>query len=97
MLLAVLPAGDPQAAVAELNRAVTTLGLRVCCERNTTNFLMAFSTNLEAAAALDVPVFSPHDSASSNESLFYNQWLTLHGILSSAGYGWHMMLDSRYG
>ncbi|MCB7169194.1 amidohydrolase family protein, partial [Lactiplantibacillus plantarum] len=26
--LAVLPVGDPQAAVAELNRAVTTLGLR---------------------------------------------------------------------
>lgn len=96
--LAVLPVGDPQAAVAELNRAVTTLGLRgVLLKGNYQNKFFDepfFLPIFEAAATLDVPVyFHPSFIPQAVMSHYFesNQWSdVVTGILSSAGYGWHM-------
>lgn len=96
--LAVLPVGDPQAAVVELNRAVKKLGLRgVLLKGNYQNRFFDdpfFFPIFEAIAALDVPVYFHPSFIPQTVTEHYfegNQWSdVVTGILSSAGYGWHM-------
>ncbi|WP_048001037.1 amidohydrolase family protein [Lactiplantibacillus herbarum] len=96
--LAVLPVGNSEAAATELERAVTELGLKgVLLKGNYQGRFFDepfFLPIFEQAMALDVPVYF-HPSfipQSINDHYFKSdQWSpVITGILSSAGYGWHM-------
>lgn len=96
--LAVLPVGDPQAAATELKRAVQEKGLKgVLLKGNYGGKFFDdpfFLPIFEHAAALDVPVYF-HPSFIPNEITAHyfasDQWSdVVTGIMSSAGYGWHM-------
>lgn len=96
--LAALPVGDPQAAAAELKRAVNELHLNgVLLKGNYAGKFFddpCFLPIFEQAAALDVPVYF-HPSfippAITQHYFASDQWSDVTtGILSSAGYGWHM-------
>jgi len=96
--LAVFPVGDPQAAATELKRVVEDLGLNGVLFKGNYGgkyfddpfFLPIF----QMASDLDVPVyfhpsFIPNDIA---QHYYANDnWSdVVTGILSSAGFGWHM-------
>lgn len=96
--LAVLPVGDPQAAAMELSRAVNELGLRGVLLKG--NYQGKFFDDpfffpiFEQAATLDVPIyFHPSFIPQSITDHYFasDNWPdVVTGILSSAGYGWHM-------
>lgn len=96
--LAVLPVGDPQKAASELERAINQLGLRGVLLKG--NYQKKFFDDpffypiFEMAEKLDVPVyFHPSFIPQEISSHYFNspQWSgVVSGILSSAGYGWHM-------
>ncbi|GKT03838.1 hypothetical protein OKN36_13740 [Furfurilactobacillus sp. OKN36] len=96
--LAVLPVCDPTAAAAELHYAVTKLGLKgVLLKGNYDNRFFDdpfFLPIFQAASDLDVPVyFHPSFIPASVTHHYYenDNWSDLTtGILSSAGFGWHM-------
>lgn len=96
--LAVLPVGDPTAAATELKRAVTELHLNgVLLKGNYQNKYFDdsfFFPIFEMASKLDVPVyFHPSfiDPSVTQHYFASDNWSdVVTGILSSAGYGWHM-------
>ncbi|MFD1431017.1 amidohydrolase family protein [Lacticaseibacillus mingshuiensis] len=96
--LAVLPVADPQAAAKELHRAVEEKGLRgVLLKGNFGGKLFDdpfFFPIFQAASNLGVPVyFHPSFIPGEITSHYFasDQWSdVVTGILSSAGYGWHM-------
>ena len=92
---ATLPTADPAAAAAELDRAVTDLGLvgAMLFPRTGGVFLdhESFRPVFEAADALDVPLYlhpalPPEPVRLANYSGF-DQWINM--ILSTGGWGWH--------
>jgi len=96
--LAVLPVGDPAAAATELKRAVNDLHFNgVLLKGNYQNKYFDdpfFFPIFEMASKLDVPVyFHPSFIATSVTQHYFasDNWSdVVTGILSSAGYGWHM-------
>lgn len=96
--LATLPVGDPTAAVKELERAINKLGLKgVELKGNFDNRFFddpMFFPIFEKAAELDAPIyFHPSFIPSSITDHYFNSpnWSDVAtGILSSAGFGWHM-------
>jgi predicted TIM-barrel fold metal-dependent hydrolase len=86
---------DPEAAAAELERAVTTLGMKGVMVNGITNghFLdhPSFQPILAAAEALDVPIYL-HPALPPPEvyqAYFGGLPAPIAGALSRAGWGWH--------
>jgi uncharacterized protein len=92
---ACLPLGDPAAAAAELDRAVTGLGLAGTMISGMIGgrFLddPAFDPVLAAAARLDVPIYlHPGFPPAAVAEVYYRGFdPAVNQILGSAGYGWH--------
>ncbi|ANK58925.1 amidohydrolase family protein [Loigolactobacillus backii] len=95
---AVLPVGDPTAAAQELKRAVEQLNFKGALLKG--NYQGQFFDDpfffpiFKMASDLDVPIYM-HPSfipSEINDHYFKSpNWSdTVNGILSSAGYGWHM-------
>jgi predicted TIM-barrel fold metal-dependent hydrolase len=92
---ATLPMTEPEAAAAELERAVRSLGLKGAMIFGTTNgrFLddPAFLSILERAAALSVPIYlHPSFPPDPVREAYYTGLDPAVGIgLATAGWGWH--------
>jgi predicted TIM-barrel fold metal-dependent hydrolase len=92
---AALPMIDPNAAARELDRAVTKLQCRGALINGTTNGLFldhpSFSPVLEAAQALDVPIYvHPAPPPPAVMDAYYSGLPEPYGmLLSIAGWGWH--------
>lgn len=92
---AALPMTNPQAAVAELKRAVQSLGFKGAMINGTTNgrFLddPAFFPILEQAVALDVPIYiHPAEPPTAvNEAYYKGFEPAVNFSLSANGWGWH--------
>ena len=92
---AALPMTDPQAAVAELKRAVQVLGLKGAMINGTTNgrFLddPSFFPILEQAVALDVPIYiHPAEPPAVVGEAYYTGFdPAVNFSLSANGWGWH--------
>lgn len=90
-----LPIADPEAAAAELERAVRTLGMKGTMIHGVTHgkFLdhPFFAPILERAEALDVPIYL--HPAPPPEPVFDTYFAGLDGplplMLATAGWGWH--------
>ncbi len=93
---ATLPTPDPEAAATELERAVHTLGLRGAMINGRTNgrFLddPLFRPILEAAAALDVPIYlHPAFPPKAVQDAYYAGFDPAVSMsFATAGWGWHM-------
>ncbi|GAC1348089.1 MAG: amidohydrolase family protein [Ktedonobacteraceae bacterium] len=94
--LATLPTPDPEAAAAELERCVNTLGFRGAMIAGQTNgrFLddPSFRPMLETAAALDVPIYlHPAIPARAVWDVYYAGFdPAVSGSFATAGWGWHL-------
>jgi uncharacterized protein len=92
---AALPMTDPQAAVAELERAVQSLGFKGAMINGTTNgrFLddPSFFPILEQAVALDVPIYiHPAEPPAAVREAYYTGFdAAVNFSLSANGWGWH--------
>lgn len=93
---ATLPVGVPEAAAAELERAVTELGFvgTMICGTIGDQFLDEphFAPILEAAARLDVPIYlhpAPPPKRISDISYTGAFSPVISTVLGNAGYGWH--------
>lgn len=96
--LAVLPVGDPAAAATELQRAVNNLHLNGVLLKG--NYQGKFFDDpfffpiFEMASQLDVPVYFHPSFIPTDVKQHYfanDNWSdVVTGILSSAGFGWHM-------
>ena len=92
---ATLPMTEPEIAVAELERAVHTLGLKGAMIHGTINgrFLddPAFLPVLEQAAALSVPIYiHPSVPPAPVGEAYYSGLNPAAGyVLSTSGFGWH--------
>jgi uncharacterized protein len=93
---ATLPVGVPEAAAAELGRAVTELGFvgAMICGTIGDQFLdePRFAPILEAAARLDVPIYlHPAPPPKRISDIYYTGAFSpaISTVLSNAGYGWH--------
>ena len=90
-----LPMTQPEAAAAELERAVRSLGLRGAMIHGTTNgrFLddPAFLPVLERAAALDTPLYlhPAPPPAPVREAYYSDLDPAVAYVLSTSGWGWH--------
>ncbi len=93
---ATLPTPDPEAAAAELERAVNILGFKGAMINGRTNdrFLddPSFRPLLEAAVALDVPLYlHPTIPAKAVQDAYYTGFdPAVSGRFATAGWGWHM-------
>ena len=93
---ATLPTPDPEAAAAELERAVHQLGFKGAMINGRTNdrFLddPSFRPILEAAVALDVPLYlHPTVPSKGVQDAYYAGFdPVVSTILAMAGWGWHM-------
>jgi predicted TIM-barrel fold metal-dependent hydrolase len=92
---AILPMAQPEAAAAELERAVRSLGLQGAMIHGTTNgrFLddPAFLPVLERAAELAVPLYlHPAPPPATVRAAYYsNLDPTVAFVLATSGWGWH--------
>jgi predicted TIM-barrel fold metal-dependent hydrolase len=92
---AALPMADPEAAAAELERAVRSLGFKGAMINGTTNgrFLddPSFLPILERAVALDVPIYiHPAPPPVAVQEIYYTGFdPAVNYSLSTAGWGWH--------
>jgi uncharacterized protein len=92
---ATLPMVDPTAAARELDRAVTQLRCRGALINGTTNGLFlddpTFTPILEAAQALDVPIYlHPAPPPRAVQDAYFGGLPAPYGmLLSIAGWGWH--------
>jgi len=92
---ATLPMADPVAAVAELERAIGSLGFRGAFINGTTNGLFldhpSFFPLLERAAALNVPVYlHPAEPPPVVRDAYYSGFdPAVNFFLSASGWGWH--------
>jgi uncharacterized protein len=95
---ATLPMSEPEAAAAELERAVRSLGMKGAMINGTTNgrFLddPAFLPVLERAAALDIPIYlhPATPPAPVREAYYSNLDPAVGYVLSISGWGWHSEL-----
>lgn len=95
---ATLPMTDPQAAVDELERAVSSLGFKGALISGTTRGLFlddpSFLPILERAVALDVPIYiHPAEPPEVVKKAYYEGFdPTVNRFLSTAGWGWHSEL-----
>jgi hypothetical protein len=86
---------DPNAAARELDRAVTKLQCRGALINGTTNGLFldhpSFASVLEAAQALDVPIYlHPAPPPPAVQDAYFGGLPEPYGmLLSIAGWGWH--------
>lgn len=93
---ATLPTPDPEAAAAELERTVLKLGFKGAMINGRTNerFLddQSFRPVLEAAVALDVPIYlHPTPPSKTVQDAYYSGFEpSLSAIFARAGWGWHM-------
>lgn len=95
---ATLPVADPEAAAAELERAVKILGFKGAMLSGTLQgqFLDGekFFPIFAKAAELDVPVYMHPGMINKNVADYYfkdQRWPALvNGIFPASGYGWHM-------
>lgn len=93
---ATLPTPDPEAAAAELSRAVSQLGLKGALITGRTNgrFLddPAFGPILETATALDVPIYlHPAVPPKAVQDAYYaNLDPEVSLSFATAGWGWHL-------
>jgi predicted TIM-barrel fold metal-dependent hydrolase len=94
--LATLPTPDPEAAAAELERAVNTLGFKGAMIHGQTNgrFLddPAFRPMLAMAAALDVPIYlHPAPPPKAVVEAYYAGFEpAVSGSFATFGWGWHL-------
>ncbi len=92
---ALLPMGDPAAAVAEMERAIRSLGFKGVMINGTTNGLFlddpSFLPILEQAVALNVPIYlHPAPPPPSVRNAYYTGFdPAVNFVLSTAGWGWH--------
>jgi len=92
---AALPMTEPEAAVAELERAVRSLGLKGAMINGTTNgrFLddPSFFPILEQAVALDIPIYiHPAEPPAAVREAYYTGFdPAVNFSLSANGWGWH--------
>jgi predicted TIM-barrel fold metal-dependent hydrolase len=93
---AALPLGVPEAAAAELERAVKDLGFvgTMICGTIGDRFLddPGFAPILETAARLDVPIYlHPGPPPKRVRDIYYTGPFSpaVGGLLGNAGYGWH--------
>ena len=92
---ATLPMADPIAAVAELERAIGSLGFRGVIINGTANGLFldhpSFFPILERAAALNVPVYlHPAEPPPVVRDAYYSGFdPAVSFVLSTSGWGWH--------
>ena len=93
---ATLPMLHPEAAAAEFERCVNTLGFKGALINGPTNdrFLddPSFRPILETAATLDVPIYlHPDIPAKAVSDIYYAGFdPAVSGIFSTYGWGWHM-------
>ncbi len=93
---ATLPMSKPEAAAAELERCVNTLGFKGTLISGPTNdrFLddPSFRPILETAAALDVPIYlHPAPPINAVRDVYYAGFdPAVSGIFATFGWGWHM-------
>ncbi|HTK09810.1 MAG TPA: amidohydrolase family protein [Ktedonobacteraceae bacterium] len=93
---ATLPTPDPEAAASELERAVQKLGFKGAMINGRTGdrFLddPSFRPLLEAAVALDVPLYlHPTIPSRAVQDAYYSHLdPAISGVLATAGWGWHM-------
>ncbi|GHO61535.1 hypothetical protein KSC_004270 [Ktedonobacter sp. SOSP1-52] len=93
---ATLPTLDPEAAARELERAVTVLGLRGAMIHGQTNnrFLddPSFRPILEAASALDVPLYlHPDPPSRAVQDAYYAGFdPAVSASFATFGWGWHL-------
>ncbi len=93
---ATLPTSNPEAAAVELERAVSKLGLKGAMISGRTNgrFLddPAFRPILEAAVALDVPIYlHPSFPPEAVQNAYYAGFdSAVSASFMTAGWGWHM-------
>ena len=93
---ATLPTPDPEAAALELERAVSKLGLKGAMISGRTNGLFlddpAFRPILEAAVALDVPIYlHPSFPPKAVQDAYYAGLdPTVSASFATAGWGWHL-------
>jgi predicted TIM-barrel fold metal-dependent hydrolase len=94
--LATLPTPDPEAAAAEFERCVNTLGFKGAMIAGRTNdrFLddPSFRPILATAAALDVPIYlHPAIPAKAVWDVYYAGFEpAVSGSFATAGWGWHL-------
>ena len=92
---ATLPMVDPIAAVAELERAIASLGFQGAIINGTTNGLFlddpSFFPILERAASLNVPVYlHPAEPPSVVRNAYYSGFdPTVNFFLATSSWGWH--------
>ncbi len=93
---ATLPTPDPEAAAAEFERCVKTLGFKGALINGRTNdrFLddPSFAPILETAARLDVPIYlHPTFPAKAVQDIYYAGFdPQVSGSFATFGWGWHM-------
>ncbi len=93
---ATLPTPDPEAAAVELGRAVQQLGFKGAMVNGRTGdrFLddPSFRPLLEAAVALDVPLYlHPTIPSRAVQDAYYSHLdPAISGALATAGWGWHL-------
>jgi uncharacterized protein len=93
---ATLPTPDPEAAAVELTRAVQTLGFKGAMINGRTGerFLddPSFRPILEAAVALDVPIYlHPTVPSKAVQDAYYaGLEPALSAVFATAGWGWHL-------
>jgi uncharacterized protein len=92
---AALPMTEPEAAVAELERSVRSLGFKGAMINGTTNgrFLddPAFLPILEQAVALNVPIYiHPAPPPAAVREAYYSGFdPAVNNVLATGGWGWH--------
>lgn len=93
--LAMLPLSDPEVAVAELERAIHTLGFKGVMINGMTNGLFlddpSFQPVLEQAVGLDVPIYlHPAEPPEAVQKAYYSGFGdAVNYGLSTGGWGWH--------
>ncbi len=93
---ATLPTPDPEAAAVELERAVQQLGFKGAMVNGRTGDLFlddpSFRPLLEAAVALDVPLYlHPTIPSQTVQDAYYSRLdPAIGGALATAGWGWHL-------
>ncbi len=92
---ALLPMSDPVAAVAEMERAIHSLGFKGVMINGTTNGLFlddpSFLPILEQAAALNIPIYlHPAEPPPVVRNAYYTGFdPAVNFVLSTSGWGWH--------
>ncbi len=92
---ALLPMKDPVAAVAEMERAIRSLGFKGVMINGTTNGLFlddpSFLPILEQAVALNIPIYlHPAPPPPIVQNAYYTGFdPAVNFVLSTAGWGWH--------